>query len=118
MPVKNKFEKFLLSLSSFFLGIILILGIKIEDTNKKLERIKNDLDIGPSADMLAENQASINQTREKIIDTVTKAPASDVTANTTTKTVIPGKVVPVQVMKKTSGGSSSSSSSSKTTKTS
>jgi hypothetical protein len=118
MQVKNKFEKFLLSLSSFFLGIILILGIKIEDTSKKLERIKNDLDIGPSADVLAGNQSAINQTREKIIDTVTKAPASDVTANTTTKTVIPGKVVPVQVTKTTGGSTGSSSSSSKTTKTS
>ena len=118
MAVKNKFEKFLLSLSSFFLGIILILGIKIEDTNKKLERIKNDLDIGPSADVLAGNQTSINQTREKIIDTVTKAPAQDITANTTTKTIIPGKVVPVQVTKTSGGSSSSSSSSSKKTKAS
>jgi preprotein translocase subunit SecG len=115
MIVKNRLEKFLIALSSFFFGIILILGIKIEDTNKKLEKINKDLDIGPSADVLASNQTAINQTREKIIDTVTKAPAQDITANTTTRTVIPGKVVPVQVTK-TSGGSSSSSS--KTTKTS
>jgi len=117
MSVNNKFEKFLLSLSGFFLGVILILGIKIEDTNKKLESVKNQLSFNPSVDALAENQKSINNTREKIIDTVTKAPAQDVTANTLTKTVIPGKIVPVTV-KKISGGSSSSSSSSKTTKTS
>ena len=113
MSSKNRFEKFLISLSSLFLGIILILGIKIGDTNKKLEKIKNDLDIGSSADVLAGNQTAINQTRENIIDTVTKAPAQDITANTTTRTVIPGKVVPVQVTRQVSGGSSSSS---KTTK--
>ena len=114
MVGKNKFEKFLLGLSSLFLGVILILGIKIQDTNKKLEKIKNDLDIGPAADVLAGNQTAINQTREKIIDTVTKSPAKDITANTTTKTVIPGKVVPVQVTRQVSGGSSSSSTTTKT----
>jgi hypothetical protein len=115
MEVENKLEKFLLGLSSIFLGIILILGIKIEDTNKKLKKIKDDLDSNTSVDVLAGNQTAINQTRERIIDAVTKAPAQDITANTTTKTVIPGKVVPVQVTRQVSGGSSSSS---KTTKTS
>lgn len=118
MPIQNKFEKFLLTISGFFLGIILILGIKAEETNKKLQKIEDQLAANPTLDAMAENQKSINTTREKIIDTVTKSPAKDITANTTTRTVIPGKIVPVTVKKSSGSSSSSSSSSSKTTKTS
>jgi len=118
MAMQNKFEKFLISLSSFLLGAILILGIKIEDTNKKLASIKIDLESG-KLDNILDNQDMVSATREKILSEVANSPASDVEQKVTTQTVIPGKVVkeivPVTT-KKTS--TSSSSSSGKKTKTS
>lgn len=112
---KNKFEKFLLSLSSFFLGIILILGIKIEDTNRKLTSIKSDLESG-NLDNMLDNQNMVSATREKILSEVANSPVSDAEQKVTTQTVIPGKtvkeVVPVTTKK------TSSSTSSKTTKSS
>jgi len=100
------------------LGAILILGIKIEDTNKKLASIKIDLESG-KLDNILDNQDMVSATREKILSEVANSPASDVEQKVTTQTVIPGKVVkeivPVTT-KKTS--TSSSSSSGKKTKTS
>ncbi|OGI16317.1 MAG: hypothetical protein A2Z52_02130 [Candidatus Moranbacteria bacterium RBG_19FT_COMBO_42_6] len=115
MVMQNKFEKFLISFSSVLLGTILILGIKIEDTNRKLASIKRDLESG-SLDITLDNQNIVSATREKILSEVANSPASDVEQKVTTQTVIPGKtvkeVVPVTTKK------SSSSTSSKTTKTS
>jgi hypothetical protein len=126
--MKNKFEKALIGLSSFLLGTILILGIKIGDTNRKLANIKADLESGALDDTLATNQNIVSATREKILSEVANSPAADVTQKVTTQTVIPGKtvkeVVPVTTKtsssssKSSSSKSSSSSSSSKTTKTS
>lgn len=122
MAMRNKFEKFLMSLASFFLGIILILGIKIEDTNRKLASIKSDLESGGLGNML-DNQNMVSATREKILSEVANSPVSDVEQKVTTQTVIPGKVVkevvPVTTKKSSSSSkTSSSSSSSKTTKAS
>lgn len=122
MTVKNKFEKVLISLSSFLVGIIFILGIKIEDTNKKLASIKDELGSGV-LDNTLDSQNMVSATREKILSEVANSPASDVEQKVTTQTVIPGKVVKevVSVTTKVSSSSaksSSSSSSSKTTKTS
>ena len=120
MAMQNKFEKVLISLSSFLVGIILILGIKIEDTNKKLASIKNDLESGVLDNNL-DNQNMVSATREKILNEVANSPVSDVNQKVTTQTVIPGKVVKevVPVTTKVSSSSSkSSSSSSKTTKSS
>ncbi|PJA87173.1 MAG: hypothetical protein CO141_00835 [Candidatus Moranbacteria bacterium CG_4_9_14_3_um_filter_42_9] len=120
MAMQNKFEKVLISLSSFLVGIILILGIKIEDTNKKLASIKNDLESG-ALDNNLDNQDMVSATREKILNEVANSPVSDVNQKVTTQTVIPGKmvkeVVPVTT-KVSSSSSKSSSSSSKTTKSS
>lgn len=120
---KNRFEKFLMGLSSFFLGVILILGIKIDDTGKKLENVKNDLESGALNNSLADNQNMVSSTREKILSEVANSPASDVEQKVTTQTVIPGKIVKEVVpatskSSSSSSKSSSSSSSSKTTKTS
>lgn len=122
MTVRNKFEKVLISLSSFLVGIILILGIKIEDTNKKLASIKGDLESGVFDNKL-DNQNMVSGIREKILSEVANSPVADVTQKVTTQTVIPGKVVQevVPVTTKVSSSStksSSSASSSKTTKTS
>ena len=127
MAIKNKFEKFLLSLSSFLLGIILIFGIKIEDTNRKLASIKNELEFG-TFDNTLDNQNMVSTTREKILSEVANSPVLDTTQKVTTQTVIPGKtvkeVVPVAAKKSSSSSktssakSSSSSGSSTTTKTS
>ena len=97
------------------LGVILILGIKIEDTNRKLASIKNDLESGGLNNTL-DNQNIVSATREKILSEVANSPASDIEQKVTTQTIIPGKVVkevvPVTAKK------TSSSTSSKTTKTS
>jgi len=115
MTIQNKFEKVLISLSSFLLGVILILGIKIEDTNRKLASIKSDLESGGLNNTL-DNQNIVSATREKILSEVANSPASDIEQKVTTQTIIPGKVVkevvPVTTKK------TSSSTSSKTTKTS
>ena len=112
--MKNKLEKFLLSLASFFLGVIMIMGIKIGDINKQLESIKNDTAILSTNDLLYTNQSAISQTREKTLSNAAQAPASDVTASTTTTTVIPGKVVPVITTTKSSSPVTSKSTSTKT----
>ena len=126
--MKNKFEKALIGLSSFLLGVILILGIKVDDTNRKLAVIKADLESGALDDTLATKQTMVSATREKILSEVANSPASDIEQKVTTQTVIPGKTVKevVPVTTKVSSGStktsstksSSASSSSKTTKTS
>jgi hypothetical protein len=123
MVGKNRFEKFLISLSSFFLGVILILGIKIDDASKKLENVKNDLESGALNNSLVDNQNMVSSTREKILSEVANSPVSDVEQKVTTQTVIPGKIVKEVVpatskSSSSSSKSSSSSSSSKTTKTS
>lgn len=125
MPIKNKFEKFLMSATGILLASAVIMGIKVDDDGEKIESIKEALAAGTFDNNLGKNQQMISDTRYSIIDTISKAPAPDVAQTTTVKIVVPGKivkeVVPVATKSSSSSSkssSSSSSSSNKTTKTS
>jgi len=112
MNIKNKFEKFLLSLSSIFLLVIVVLGFKIENDNKKIAQI---LEIS-NANQGASNNDVVSQTREQILSQAAKSGVQDITQNVAQKTVIPGKVITQKVP--ASPSSSSSKTTSKKTKTS
>lgn len=116
MTIKNKFEKFLLSLSSFFLLAILVLGFKVNETEKKLAGLvssQND----PTADPGLAIQDTIGSNRDNKLNIAAHAPLTNSNTQTTIKTVIPGKTI-TQTVPASSSSKSSSSSSSKTTKTS
>ncbi|MFA7209571.1 MAG: hypothetical protein WC120_04785 [Parcubacteria group bacterium] len=116
MEVKNKMEKSLLGLSSIFLIIIAILGFKLNDDNKKIAQILENLNAAAADNSVSGVQKSISQARESVLSGVANSPAKDIAQNITTNTVIPGKVIKqtVPVVSK----SKSSSNTSKTTKTS
>ena len=116
MPIKNKFEKFLMSATGILLASAVIMGIKVKDDGKKLETITKALAAGTFDNNLGKNQQMIGDTRYSIIDTVSKAPAPDVEQTATVKTVVPGKVVKEVVPVATKSGSSSAKSSSSSSK--
>jgi hypothetical protein len=117
MLIKNKLNKFLISLLGIFLLAIVILLIKMSGDNKKLEKLANALADNPRDQKIAQIQSQIINTREKTLSKIAHAPGSKSTAAATTETVIPGKVITKKVPV-TSSSSSSSSKSSKTTATS
>lgn len=86
--MKNKFEKFLLGMSSVFLLAIIVLGFKVENDNKRIAQILENLNANDT-----NNNNVISQTREQILNQVANAPAQDVEQNVETKTIVPGKVV-------------------------
>lgn len=88
MEIKNKFEKFLMTMSSVFLLAIVVLGFKVENDNKKITQILESLNTDPG-----NGNAVISQTREQILAQAAQAPAQDVTQNVVKKTIIPGKVI-------------------------
>jgi hypothetical protein len=96
---KNKFEKFLLGLSGLFLGIILILAIKIQDTNKKLGKIKNDLEEDTKENLILGVQEVINSNRSETLSKAAHTPLSE--SAIVRKTVMPKTVQTVQTVKNT-----------------
>lgn len=111
--MKNKLEKFLTILSSFFLMALIVMGMKIESDEEKLNKLKKELEADPrgSGD-ISEAQKGIALGREKILSEAAHSPAEDVLKTTTTKTVIPQKTTE----KTTSAADSTSSSSKKSSK--
>ena len=120
MEVRNKLEKSLLGLSSAFLAVIVILGFKLNDDNKKIEQILESLNTVPVGGNVDSAQNVISQTREQILSRAANSPAQDVTQDITTKTIVPGKIIKqtVPVASGSSATKSSSSSSTKKTKSS
>jgi hypothetical protein len=112
MLIKNKLNKFLMSLSGVFLLAIIILLIKISGDNTKLEKMTSALADNPADKKIALIQSQINSSREKTLSKIAHSPTVQSTAAATTETVIPGKVI-----KRTVPATSSSSSSSKSSKT-
>lgn len=98
--MKNKFEKFLLGMSSVFLLAIIVLGFKVENDNKRIAQILENMNTNDAND-----NNVIVQTREQILNQVANAPAQDIKQDVATKTVVPGKViskvVPVSTSSKT-----------------
>lgn len=119
MQVKNKLEKFLISLSGFFALVLVILGFKVQDDTKKIAMLANVPAPDPQADPGLAVQDIIKSDRDKKLNAASHAPLTDSNTQTTIKTVIPGKTI-TQTIPATSSSksSSSSSSSSKKTKTS
>lgn len=120
----NKLEKILAITSGLFLTVAAVMGIKIQDDNKKLDKFEKSLsDNNSSLGDILETQKRIMANREATLDKLANAAAPDTTKSVTTQTVIPGKVVSQKVPTTSSSSgssskSSSSSSASKTTKTS
>lgn len=106
MEIKNKLEKFLIGLSSLFLMGMVVMGIKIQEDEKKLNRLGEKLNsYSAGVENVLNAQKEIMANREEVLDKIVAAPAPATTRNVTTKTVVPGKVVtqkvPVTSSKKT-----------------
>jgi len=99
--MKNKFEKFLMIMSSMFLLVIIVLGFKIENDNKKITQILDSLNTDPG-----NGNSVISQTREQILARAAQSPAQDMTQDVVTRTVTPGKIVK-QTIPATSSSASS-----------
>ncbi len=113
MVVKNKLEKFLIGLSGFFALALFVMGIKVADSNKKLDAIQNDLAMNPADPGSGPAiQNEIGTTRDAILNKAAHSPESTTKQTTVIRTVIPGKVI-TQTVPVSSSGSSN-----KTTKTS
>lgn len=119
MQIKNKFEKFLISLAGFFAMVLVVLGFKVQNDAKKIELLASLPKTDPQIDPGLAVQGAIKNNRDGKLNTAAHAPLANSNTQTTIKTVIPGKTI-TQTVPATSSSksSSSSSSSSKTTKTS
>lgn len=94
MEIKNKFEKILIVITSSLTTLLIIFGIKINEDDKKITAIQDNLNnISSSLDMQRQLMAS----REALLDKIAAAPAPDTTKAVTTQVIVPGKVVPQQV---------------------
>lgn len=98
MEIKNKFEKLLIVITGSLTMLLIVFGIKINEDDKKIAAIQNDLNnvsssIGNSLDM----QKKMMVSREALLDKIATAPAPDTTKAVTTQVVVPSKVVPQQV---------------------
>lgn len=107
--MKNKLEKFLAGTASLCLMAAAVLGIRIKDDEKKLDKLEGSLDEynASIADILA-TQKQIMANREAIMDKAAVAAAPDTFKSVTTKTVIPGKTVTQKVKSSSSNTTKSS----------
>lgn len=98
MIIQNKLEKFLAVLSSIFLMAIVVLGLKIKDDSKKMDKLENNLnDYNAGIANVLETQKQIMDNRQTTLDKIANAPAPDTTKTVTTQTVVPGKTVTQKV---------------------
>jgi len=111
--MKNRLEKFLAALSGFFLMVVIVLGIKINNDNKKINLLLEGLNADSVGSGQDSPQNKISQNREKTLSQVAHAPATDTVQHVTTKTVVPGKVTTSGTTTYSSGSAQTSN---KTTK--
>lgn len=91
--MKNKFEKFLLSLSGlFFLGLI-VLGIKVQADQKKIALLTTNATANTQPDLGVPIQSAIQSARDSSLNTAAHSPITSATTITTTATVVPGKTI-------------------------
>ena len=98
--------------------VLVILGIKIQDDNKKLANAEDALRNVIDSSGVTNSQNLINQARNKILQQAANAPAPDTATDVVVKTVTPVKTVTQVAPTSSSSKSSSKSTSSKKTKTS
>lgn len=91
MQIKNKSEKFFMSLAGLFAVVATVFGFKIEDNEKTNQAIKDSIANAKNASSNA--QQIISQNREQLLSKAAKSPAQEITQTATTETVIPGKVI-------------------------
>lgn len=116
MQIKNKLEKFLITLSSFLVMALAVLGIRIQADEKKIKTLASNLTTDAQTDPGLAIQEAIRNNRDSKLNAAAHAPLTDSNTQTTIKTVIPGKTITQTVPGTTS--STSSSTKKKTTKTS
>jgi hypothetical protein len=111
MQIQNKLEKFLMGVSSIFLVVATVLGIKIADDNKKIGKLESSLnDYNSAMANILETQKQIIAGRESILANLAIAPAPSATNKVTTQTVVPGRTIAQQVPVSSTAGSSSAKS--------
>lgn len=84
MEIRNKLEKFLLSLSSVFLLGLIVLGFKVQDDQKKIANLSDSSNVDQG---LATTETASDVSQE----IVNQFPTSNVDAVQTTATVTPTK---------------------------
>ena len=92
MQIKNKSEKFFISLAGLFAVVATVLGFKLGDSEKASQAIK-DYIANAEKNSSTNAQEAISQNREQVLSKAAKSPAQEITQTATTETVIPGKVV-------------------------
>lgn len=91
MQIKNKAEKFFMSLAGIFAVVSAVLGFKLEDNEKTNQAIKDSI---ANARKESNNaQQIISQNREQMLSKAAKSPAQEITQTVATETVVPGKVI-------------------------
>lgn len=122
MEVKNKLEKFLLSLAGVFLLGLVILGFKVQADQKQIANLLDNAIIDPQVDAGVPIQNAIQASRDNSLNTAAHSPATSQTTTTTTATIVPGKTisqtVPVTTTSTSSTSSTKATTSTKKTKTS
>jgi hypothetical protein len=93
MRIKNKLDKFLLGLSSFFLAALIILSLKVKDDNNKLVLIKEESKTLYNLENITATQKLIVLDREKTLNKIENLPKNASVIKTTTKTIAPAKTV-------------------------
>lgn len=102
MIIQNKLEKFLAVISSLFLMAVIMLGIKIREDDKKLDKLEDNLnDYNASIADILETQKQIMANYKSTLDKVANAKAPDTFKTMSTRTVVPGKIVKKTVPKTT-----------------
>lgn len=102
MIIQNKLEKFLAVISGLFLAVAIILGIKVKEDGKKLDKLEGNLnDYGTSIKDILETQKQIMANHKETLDKIAGAKAPDTFKTVTSKTVVPGKVIKQTVPKTT-----------------
>jgi cytoskeletal protein RodZ len=110
MEVRNKLEKFLLSLAGVFLLGLIVLGFKVQADQKKITDLMDNATIDPQIDAGVPIQNAIQASRDNSLNAAAHSPATKATTTTTTATIVPGKTITQTVPVTTTSSSTKSSS--------
>jgi hypothetical protein len=95
----NKFQKFLVFLSSLLFMAVVVLLFKIQGDGKKLAELKDNLGTSGN-DLLNANQVKINSQREQVLNTAAKSPIADTSQSVqNTTTIVPPVTQPAPAPK-------------------
>ena len=93
IKMKNKFKRFLMSLSGIFLVGIFVSGIKIQEDKKEIKKVKDNLKNSALSSDIVENQKRVALERERQLQKIASSPKLEVSETITKTTIIPGETI-------------------------